>query len=79
MSFGKYELLDSIGKGSIAEVFKAKSFGAQGFEKLLAIKRILAEFADNEPFTEAFVRDTQNALLLNHGNIIQVFPDSHCV
>ncbi len=73
MSFGKYELLDSMGKGSIAEVFKAKSFGAQGFEKLLVIKRVSAALSQNESFKEAFVEDAKNALLLNHGNIVQVF------
>ena len=39
--FGKYVLLERISVGGMAEVFKAKSFGVEGFEKILAIKRIL--------------------------------------
>ena len=73
MKFGKYELLDAIGKGSIAEVFKAKSFGAEGFEKLLVIKRIEKKFSEDEIFSKKFVQETQEALLLNHTNIVQVF------
>ena len=39
--FGKYLLLDRISVGGMAEVFKAKSYGVEGFEKIIAIKRIL--------------------------------------
>ncbi len=73
MNFGKYELLEAVGKGSIAEVFKAKSFGAEGFEKLLVIKRILRKFSDDEAFGECFIKDAQLAIQLNHTNIVQVF------
>jgi serine/threonine protein kinase/tetratricopeptide (TPR) repeat protein len=73
MNFGKYELLEAVGKGSIAEVFKAKSFGAEGFEKLLVIKRIQKKFSDDEIFGERFIKDTQLAIQLNHTNIVQVF------
>lgn len=73
MTFGKYELLEKIGKGSIADVFKAKSFGAEGFEKILVVKRISDEFSRDEKFAERFVSDTQHAVLLNHANIVQVF------
>ena len=73
MTFGKYELLESIGAGTIAEVFKAKSFGAEGFEKRLVIKRIAREFSEDDTFGELFVEDTKNAVLLNHANIVQVF------
>src|SRR5512138_2527877 len=37
--FGKYLLLDRISVGGMAEVFKAKSYGVEGFEKIIAIKR----------------------------------------
>src|SRR5207237_5133352 len=39
--FGKYLLLDRIAVGGMAEVFVAKAFGVEGFERLLAIKKIL--------------------------------------
>ena len=43
IQFGKYYLLERINVGGMAEVFKAKAFGVEGFERLLAVKRILPE------------------------------------
>ena len=45
--FGKYLLLERIAVGGMAEVYMAKSFGIEGFEKLLAIKRILPTMAED--------------------------------
>ena len=39
--FGKYTLLERIGAGGMAEIFRAKLYAAHGFEKEVAIKRIL--------------------------------------
>ncbi len=39
--FGKYLLLERIAVGGMAEVFLAKTFGVAGFEKMIALKRIL--------------------------------------
>ena len=43
--FGKYVLLERISVGGMAEVFKSKAFGVEGFEKILAIKRIPVSIA----------------------------------
>ena len=37
--FGKYQLLDKIATGGMAELYRAKLTGAEGFEKLIAIKK----------------------------------------
>ncbi len=73
MIFGKYQLLDLLGRGGMAEVFKAKSYGVEGFEKLLVIKRILPNFTDNERFVDMFINEAKIAVSLNHANIVQVF------
>jgi eukaryotic-like serine/threonine-protein kinase len=57
----------------MAEVFKAKSFGVEGFEKILVIKRILPELARSTRFSDLFVHEAKLAVRLSHANIVQVF------
>ncbi len=50
LKFGKYLLLERVNVGGMAEVFKAKTFGVAGFERILAIKRILPSLVEDEEF-----------------------------
>ncbi|MEZ4301870.1 MAG: protein kinase, partial [Polyangiaceae bacterium] len=72
-SFGRYRLLERLGEGGMAEVFKAKSFGVEGFEKVLVIKRILPKLAEHPKFVDMFVHEAKLAVRLSHANIVQVF------
>jgi serine/threonine protein kinase/tetratricopeptide (TPR) repeat protein len=72
-TFGRYRLLDRLGAGGMAEVFKAKSFGVEGFEKVLVIKRILPKLAAQPKFVDMFVHEAKLAVRLSHANIVQVF------
>ncbi len=69
VQFGKYLLLGRISVGGMAEVFKAKSFGVQGFEKIIAIKRILPALCRDEEFISMFIDEAKIAGQLAHGNI----------
>ncbi len=71
--FGKYCLLERISVGGMAEVFKAKQFGVEGFERLLAVKRILDTIAEDEVFIKMFIDEAKIAGQLNHPNIAQIF------
>jgi eukaryotic-like serine/threonine-protein kinase len=71
--FGKYLLLDRISVGGMAEVFRAKSFGVEGFEKLIAIKRILPSMADDREFLRMFVDEAKIAGQLSHPSIAQIY------
>ena len=73
IQFGKYYLLDRINVGGMAEVFKAKAFGVEGFERLLAVKRILPNIAEDEEFITMFIDEAKIAVQLNHANICQIF------
>ncbi len=72
-AFGRYRLLERLGQGGMAEVFKAKSFGVEGFEKILVIKRILPDLAKSPEFAEMFIHEAKLAVRLSHANIVQVF------
>jgi len=73
VKFGKYYLLDRISVGGMAEVFKAKSFGEAGFERLVAVKRILPSIAEDNEFIAMFVDEAKLAVQLTHPNIAQIF------
>jgi serine/threonine protein kinase/tetratricopeptide (TPR) repeat protein len=72
-AFGRYRLLEPLGQGGMAEVFKAKSYGVEGFEKILVIKRILPELARSKDFVDMFIHEAKLAVRLSHANIVQVF------
>jgi tRNA A-37 threonylcarbamoyl transferase component Bud32 len=57
----------------MAEIFRAKTFGAAGFEKEYAIKLILPSLVDDKEFVEMFINEAKIAVSLYHANIVQVF------
>ena len=72
-SLERYDVLDRIAVGGMAEVFLAKAYGAHGFEKTLAIKRILPELASDPEFAARFIAEAKVAVKLSHANVVQVF------
>jgi serine/threonine protein kinase len=72
-SYGKYELLERIGEGGMAEVFRARLPGAAGFEKILVLKRILPHLAKKPDFVSMFVDEAKLAAKIQHQNVVQVF------
>ena len=73
IQFGKYLLLEKIATGGMAELFRAMIAGDQGFEKLVAIKRILPHLTDQQEFIHAFIDEAKLAALLQHPNIVQIY------
>ncbi|RAL20219.1 hypothetical protein DL240_17715 [Lujinxingia litoralis] len=71
--FGRYALLQKIGAGGMAEIFRAKTFGAAGFEKEFAIKLILPSLVDDTEFVDMFINEAKIAVSLYHANVVQVF------
>ena len=73
VKFGRYILLDRINVGGMAEVFRGKMQGVQGFERMVALKRILPNIAADPDFIEMFVDEAKLAVQLQHANIAQIF------
>ena len=69
----RYELLERIGVGGMAEVFSARVLGAHGFAKQVALKRILPEHAAAARFQRRLLAEARIAATLSHSNIVSVF------
>ncbi len=71
--FGKYTLFERIGRGGMADVFKARIQGPAGFERVFVVKRILPHLSDDPQFTRMFIEEAKMSARLSHPNIVQVF------
>lgn len=72
-AFGQYYLVDPLAVGGMAEVFRAKTFGEAGFEKVLVVKRILEKYAADQAFIDMFIDEAKLSVQLTHPNIVQIF------
>lgn len=67
---GRYELLEKIGDGGMAVVYKAR---CRLLNRFVAIKILKPEFAKNPDIIESFRRESQAAAGLSHPNIVGIF------
>jgi serine/threonine-protein kinase len=72
-AIGRYQILDRLAVGGMAELFKATLNGEHGFEKLVAIKKILPHLATDHSFVEMFRDEARITAQLDHRHIVQVF------
>src|SRR4051812_27349967 len=71
--FGPYLVYERLGVGGMATVHRALERGIEGFERIVALKRLLPHLAADASFIKSFVREAKLASLLNHVNIVQIF------
>lgn len=69
-SLGRYELLLPIAKGGMAMVWAARMRGTRGFQKLVAIKTILAGAVDSTRMEQMFLEEAQLASQIHHPNVV---------
>ena len=70
--FGPYLVYEQIGAGGMATVHRAVKRGIEGFERTVALKRLLPHLAADDTFVRSFIREARLAALLNHTNIAQI-------
>jgi len=70
---GSYEVLGSLAMGGMAELFLARKQGQGGFEKVVALKRILPHLAENADFVQMFLDEARIVAQLDHPNVAQVY------
>jgi len=69
----RYEVLERIAVGGMAEIFLARVHGPEGFEKLVVLKRPLPQLAADREFTRMFLDEARLAATLDHPNIAHVY------
>ena len=67
---GRYEIIEKIGEGGMAEVYKAK---CHLLNRYVAVKILKPEYAKDETFVKRFRREAQSAAALTHANIVSVY------
>ena len=71
VKLGHFELLEQIGKGGMAAVFRAHD---PSLNRKVAIKLLDEELARQDPqFVESFIHEAQTAAAINHPNIVQIY------
>jgi eukaryotic-like serine/threonine-protein kinase len=73
LRLGRYELLQPLGVGGMAQVFKARALGPGGFRRDVVVKRILPEYGRDPEFIRMFVDEAKILGLLHHPNIVQCY------
>jgi eukaryotic-like serine/threonine-protein kinase len=71
--FGPYVVYERLGVGGMATVHRARELGIEGFERIVALKRLLPHLAEDATFIRSFVREAKLASLLHHVNVVQIF------
>jgi serine/threonine protein kinase len=69
--FGPYLVYERLGVGGMATVHRALERGIEGFERVVALKRLLPHLAEDASFIRSFVREAKLASTLQHPNIVQ--------
>jgi len=72
MKLGEYELIERIAVGGMAEVYRARAAGAEGFEKPVAVKRVLPHLASDPRFVTMLLGEARIHAWLSHRNIVQI-------
>lgn len=72
-TFGRYLLVEELAAGGMGQVYRAMLRGGPGFEKEVALKRVLRELGEDDEFVMRFGDEARIASTLSHGNIVQVF------
>lgn len=70
---GKYHILEQLASGPLTVIYKAKTVGIAGFEKIQVLHHVAPTYAQDQAFLRTFIAQAKIAFSLNHRNIVQVF------
>jgi serine/threonine-protein kinase len=72
-TYGRYEILGRVAFGGMAEIFLGRENLSAGASRMLVIKRILPQVADDPTFVEMFLDEARLAIQLSHPNICHIY------
>lgn len=75
--FGGYDIVERIGVGGMAEVFRAHLSRTGGAKKTVCLKRVHPHLCTDQDFVTMFIQEARILLTLNHSNIVQAFDVGH--
>src|SRR5690606_36969610 len=73
MTAQRYQIIERIAAGGMAEVYRGESSGIEGFRKKVAIKRVLPKLSQNQEFINMSLDEARLGAYLSHSKCVQVF------
>ena len=70
---GSYEIVRKLARGGMAELFLARTVGPEGFAKLVVLKKILPNYAENPKFVRLFLDEAKLVAQMEHPHIAHVY------
>jgi serine/threonine-protein kinase len=72
-NFGRYHLIRRVSVGGMAEIFKAKAMSPGGFEKIVAVKRLLPHVEEDPVFVQHFMSESKLVAILDHPLVARIY------
>ena len=69
----RYRIIDKIDAGGMAEIYRGVAISIEGFEKPVAIKRILPSLCRDQKFVTMFLDEARLSMSLNQANVVQIY------
>ena len=73
MRLGRYQIVDRIATGGMAEVYLAVHGELAGFRTPVVLKKVLPHLASNQQFIDMFLDEARIASLLDHPNVVRIY------
>jgi serine/threonine protein kinase len=70
---GRYQLMDRIAFGGMAEIYRARFIDEAGQEQIAAVKKVLSHLSEDDEFIQMLVDEARISSLLHHSNIAKVY------
>jgi serine/threonine protein kinase len=71
--FGRYELIEQIAAGGMAEIWLARQYGLPDFHRIVVVKKLNEDLKEDETFVRMFLDEARTSAQLTHPNVVQIY------